>query len=61
MLELVARGLANDQIAERLGIASKTVRNQVSALFDKLGVASRAQAIVKAREAGLGTGDTPAA
>jgi len=61
VLELVARGLANDQIAERLGIASKTVRNQVSALFDKLGVTSRAQAIVKAREAGLGTGDPPAA
>ena len=61
MLELVARGLANDEIAERLGIASKTVRNQVSALFDKLGVSSRAQAIVKAREAGLGTGDPPAA
>ena len=61
VLELVARGLANDQIAERLGIASKTVRNQVSALFDKLGVTSRAQAIVKAREAGVGTGDPPAA
>ena len=61
VLELIARGLANDEIAERLGIASKTVRNQVSALLDKLGVASRAQAIVKAREAGLGTGHTPAA
>jgi pimeloyl-ACP methyl ester carboxylesterase/DNA-binding CsgD family transcriptional regulator len=61
VLELIARGLANDEIAERLGITSKTVRNQVSALFDKLGVASRAQAIVKAREAGLGSGRTPAA
>jgi DNA-binding NarL/FixJ family response regulator len=59
VLELVARGLANDAIAERLGITSKTVRNQVSALFDKLGVASRAQAIVKAREAGVGSGDAP--
>ena len=56
VLELLARGLANDEIAARLGITSKTVRNQVSALFDKLGVSSRAQAIVKAREAGLGTG-----
>jgi pimeloyl-ACP methyl ester carboxylesterase/DNA-binding CsgD family transcriptional regulator len=56
ILELLARGLANDEIAERLGITSKTVRNQVSALFDKLGVSSRAQAIVKAREAGLGAG-----
>lgn len=61
VLELIAHGLANDEIAERLGIASKTVRNQVSALLDKLGVATRAQAIVKAREAGLGTGHTPAA
>ena len=61
VLELIARGLANDEIAECLGITSKTVRNQVSALFDKLGVSSRAQAIVKAREAGLGTGHTPAA
>lgn len=54
VLELVARGLANDEIAERLGIAAKTVRNQVSAIFDKLQVSSRAQAIVSAREAGLG-------
>lgn len=55
-LELVARGLSNEEIAERLGISEKTVRNLVSALFDKLGVSSRAQAIVKAREAGLGRG-----
>jgi len=61
VLELVARGLANDEIAARLGIRPKTVRNQVSALFDKLGVSSRAQAIVRAREAGLGTGNTPEA
>lgn len=54
VLELLARGLANEEIAERLGISAKTVRNQVSAVFDKLGVSSRAQAIVKAREAGLG-------
>ncbi len=61
VLELIARGLANDEIAERLGITSKTVRNQVSTLFDKLGVSSRGQAIVKAREAGLGTaGPAPA-
>jgi pimeloyl-ACP methyl ester carboxylesterase/DNA-binding CsgD family transcriptional regulator len=60
VLELIARGLANDEIAARLGISSKTVRNQVSALFDKLGVPNRAQAIVKAREAGLGTGGSPA-
>lgn len=56
MLELLARGFANEEIAARLGVRPKTVRNQVSALFQKLGVSSRAQAIVKAREAGLGTG-----
>lgn len=55
VLELLARGLANDEIAERLGIAAKTVRNQVSAIFDKLQVSTRAQAIVCAREAGLGS------
>lgn len=55
VLEQVARGLSNQEIADHLGISSKTVRNQVSALFDKLGVASRSQAIVKAREAGLGS------
>lgn len=54
VLELVAQGLANDEIASRLGIAAKTVRNQVSAIFDKLQVSTRAQAIVCAREAGLG-------
>lgn len=53
-LELLARGLSNEEIATRLGISEKTVRNLVSTLFDKLGVPSRAQAIVKAREAGLG-------
>jgi pimeloyl-ACP methyl ester carboxylesterase/DNA-binding CsgD family transcriptional regulator len=57
VLELLARGLANEQIAERLGISAKTVRNQVSAVFDKLGVSSRAQAIVKARKAGLGVSE----
>lgn len=56
VLELLARGLANEDIAQRLGISAKTVRNQVSALFAKLGVSSRGQAIVKAREAGLGVG-----
>lgn len=56
VLELLARGFGNDEIAARLGVKPKTVRNQVSALFQKLGVSSRAQAIVKAREAGLGTG-----
>ena len=54
LLDLVARGLDNMQIAARLGRAEKTVRNNVSALFATLQVESRAQAIVRAREAGFG-------
>lgn len=54
VLDWVARGLDNPTIAERLGISDKTVRNHVSALFSKLGVNSRAQLIVLAREKGLG-------
>lgn len=53
-LELVARGFDNAQIAARLGLAEKTVRNRISQLFDRLGVETRAQAIVRAREAGFG-------
>lgn len=52
-LTLLADGLSNAEIAERLGISEKTVRNHLSHLFDKLGVWSRAQAIVFARERGF--------
>ncbi len=48
MLELLARGLDNHAIAEQLGKSEKTVRNQVSTIFDKLGVRTRAEAIVHA-------------
>lgn len=54
--DLLARGVSNAVIAERLEIAPKTVGNHISAIFLKLGVASRAEAIVQAREAGLGLG-----
>lgn len=54
VLDLIARGWSNDQIAENLVITPKTVRNHVSRVYDKLRVGSRAQAIVLAREAGLG-------
>ena len=54
LVELLARGLDNLQIAAHLGLSEKTVRNKVSAVFDKLAVATRAQAIVRAREAGFG-------
>jgi pimeloyl-ACP methyl ester carboxylesterase/DNA-binding CsgD family transcriptional regulator len=54
VLTLVARGLSNVTIASALAKSEKTVRNQVSSIFAKLGVQSRAQAIVLARDAGIG-------
>jgi pimeloyl-ACP methyl ester carboxylesterase/DNA-binding CsgD family transcriptional regulator len=54
VLELLARGLDNETIASQLGISTKTVRNQVSNIFSKLGVTSRAQAVARARDAGIG-------
>ena len=54
VLDLIARGINNQDIAEQLQITSKTVSNYISRIFDKLQVADRAQAIVKARESGLG-------
>jgi DNA-binding NarL/FixJ family response regulator len=59
ILELIARGLANQTITDRLGIAPKTVRNHVSNIFGKLQVRDRAEAVVRAREAGLGGEDRP--
>ena len=58
ILEHVARGLDNAQIAARLELSEKTVRNYLVAILDKLQVETRAQAIVRAREAGLGK-DSP--
>lgn len=52
ILDLVARGRQNAQIAEQLVLSTKTVRNNVSNIFTKMHVVDRAQAIVKAREAG---------
>ncbi len=54
VLELVAQGLDNGTIGTRLGISGRTARNHVSAILDKLGVGTRAQAIVRAREGGFG-------
>ena len=54
VLELVALGRANAAIAARLGLSHKTIRNHVSNILAKLQVADRAQAIIQAREAGLG-------
>ena len=54
VLELLAQGFDNSEIAGRLGTRAKTVRNQLSIIFSKLGVNSRGQAIIRARNAGLG-------
>lgn len=54
LLDYIARGLANAEIAQRTGIAEKTVRNHITTIFSKLSVEHRAQAIVVARKAGLG-------
>jgi DNA-binding NarL/FixJ family response regulator len=55
VLSLIAQGQNNAAIAANLGLAPKTVGNHISAIFAKLRVESRAEAIVRAREGGLGT------
>jgi DNA-binding NarL/FixJ family response regulator len=57
VLDELARGSSNATIAARLGISLKTVRNHVSTILSKLMVVDRAQAIVRAREAGFGVKD----
>jgi DNA-binding NarL/FixJ family response regulator len=57
ILDLIAQGHSNAKIAARLFVSPKTVGNHISHIFTKLRVADRAQAIVRAREAGLGRGD----
>lgn len=54
ILDLIARGLDNLQVAAHLSISEKTVRNNITSIFDKLAVENRGQAIVKARDAGMG-------
>ena len=54
ILDLIAQHHANVEIANRLSLSPKTVRNHVSNIFTKLQVIDRAQAIIRAREAGLG-------
>lgn len=55
VLDLVARGLTNDELAKELSIAPKTVRNHISTVMGKMDVTSRSRMIVQAREAGYGT------
>ncbi|HEY5788020.1 MAG TPA: response regulator transcription factor [Microlunatus sp.] len=54
ILDLIARGASNGRIATHLGLAPKTVSNHISSIFAKLAVAGRSEAIVRAREGGLG-------
>jgi DNA-binding NarL/FixJ family response regulator len=54
VLALIAQGLTNSAIAERLVLSPKTIRNYITEIFSKLQVADRAQAIIRARSAGLG-------
>jgi DNA-binding NarL/FixJ family response regulator len=56
ILDRIAQGRSNGAIAVELGVAPKTIGNHVSAILAKLRVASRAEAIVRAREEGLGRG-----
>jgi len=57
VLDLIARGLDNAQIATKLSVSAKTVRNHINSIFAKLGTPNRAQAIVRAREAGFGASE----
>jgi DNA-binding NarL/FixJ family response regulator/class 3 adenylate cyclase len=54
VLTLIAQGVSNKEIAEKLVISMKTVSNHITNIFSKLQVADRAQAIIRARDAGLG-------
>lgn len=53
VLSLISQGLNNQEIAQKLFLSPKTVRNHITNIFGKLQEADRAQAIVRAREAGL--------
>jgi DNA-binding NarL/FixJ family response regulator len=57
VLDLIAQGANNTQIAEKLVISDKTVRNHITSIFSKLQVADRAAAIIQARDAGFGKTD----
>jgi DNA-binding NarL/FixJ family response regulator len=54
ILALIAQGISNHEIAQRLNISLKTVRNHVSNIYNKMQVTDRVQAVLRAREAGLG-------
>ena len=53
LLEHLAKGMSNDQIGQEMGLATQTVRNYISNIYDKLGIHTRGEAIIWARERGL--------
>ncbi len=53
-MTLLAKGDSNARIARQLGVSEKTIRNQLTPLFTKLGVTDRVQAALRARDAGFG-------
>ncbi len=59
VLGLVAQGLADDEIADKLGISRNTLRNHIAAIYAKLGVHRRSALVVWARERGLGAPAKP--
>lgn len=61
VLGLIAQGVDNHRIAERLFLSEKTVRNHINHIFSKLGVQTRAEPIVRARDAGFGQPSVPPA
>jgi DNA-binding NarL/FixJ family response regulator len=60
VLDLIAAGVRNAEIARRTSITPKTVANHIAAIFNKLQVADRSQAFILARDAGLGRKNNPA-
>lgn len=59
VLDAIASGLTNSAIAARFGLSGKTIGNHNSSIFAKLGFADRTQAVIRAREAGLGRPSGP--
>lgn len=55
VLEQIAQGRSNPEIARRLGVSGKTIRNHVSNVFSKLQVGDRAEAMARAKDAGMGS------
>jgi DNA-binding NarL/FixJ family response regulator len=55
ILQLLAQGCSNNEIAQQLHLAPQTIRNYTTRIYDKIGVSSRSEALIWAHERGLGT------